>query len=623
MNVKHKYLLLFWLLMLAAVAFPMPPHPKWLHESDAQARSELGAFFIDAHQRGVNSQGESIIETMNRIRRDDDEPITLRVAVILVDFDDNEADNDEYPIEHYEDMLFSVEQYETGSMRDYYLENSQGTVNIIGEVAGWYRMPQTYDYYCNGRYGLGGYPRNAQKMAGDALIAADDDLNYADFDNDNDGDAEGIFIVHAGMGAEEDPDNQDLIWSHAWTVRGVGELDNKSFYKYSTVPEDGRIGVYGHELGHSLFGLPDLYDTDYESKGVGDWSMMSYGSWGGEGLSPAHFDAWCKTQLGWANILELEYDTEFTLLPVETTNRIIKMWNPEQRGSQYFLIENRDSIGFDATLPGFGLLVYHVDDAMRNNDNPWWPDNQGYRHNLVAIEQADGEWHLELDENYGDTGDPYPGSSDNHTFDADTEPDSRDYNGDETGVAIREIESGDNGVFARWNVGVDPPEVEQVIELTAGWNLISMNVIPNSCDIQDIFAQLFEADLIVQIKNSNGDFISPAWEFYGIEFWNPNEGLHLNVRDDTELRITGISFDPQYPIRFKEGWQIMPYYPYYSLDVRTALKGLGGQLRIIKDVNGDFYWPQYDYSNMSEMRPGQGYFICVFDDVEMVFPFEE
>jgi M6 family metalloprotease-like protein len=620
---RYKYSALLLFLIFKTLVFAMPPHPDWLRESDDQTRAALSEFFIDANQRGLNSPGQSILETLNRIRRDDDDPITLHVAVILVDFEDNEANNDEFPIEHFEEMLFSVDQYETGSMRDYYLENSRGSVSIVGEVVGWYRMPQTYAYYCNGRYGLGGYPRNAQKMAGDALIVADDDLNYADFDNDNNGDAEGIFIVHAGMGAEEDPDNQNIIWSHAWTVRGVGDLDDVGFNKYSTVPEDGRIGVYGHELGHSLFGLPDLYDTDYESKGAGDWSMMSYGSWGGEGLSPAHFDAWCKTQLGWANVLELEYNTEFTLLPVEMTGRVIKMWNPEQRGSQYFLVENRDSLGFDVALPGFGLLVYHVDEAMRNNDNPWWPDNQGDRHNLVAIEQADAQWHLELDENYGDTGDPYPGSTGNQTFDADTEPNSRDYNGNETGVAIREIEHGGNGIFAQWIVGVDPPEVEQVIEFSAGWNLVSLNLTPESNEILDIFGPLIEAEVIIQIKNSNGDFCLPAWDFYGFEFWNPDEGLHINISAIAELRVRGITVDPQFPIRLEEGWQILPYYPHYCLDVRMALAGLGEHLRIIKDSNGDFYWRQYNYSNMGEMRPGQGYFIYVDEDVELVYPLED
>ena len=69
-------------------------------------------------------------------------------------------------------------------------------------------------------------------------------------------------------------------------------------YAYLTVPEDCRIGVCAHELGHLLFGFPDLYDTDYTSEGVGNWCLMGGGSWNGGGDIPAHPSAWCKVEPG-------------------------------------------------------------------------------------------------------------------------------------------------------------------------------------------------------------------------------------------------------------------------------------------------------------------------------------
>ncbi|NQU04986.1 MAG: hypothetical protein HQ568_02755 [Calditrichaeota bacterium] len=170
---------------------------------------------------------------------------------------------------------------------------------------------------------------------------------------------------------------------------------------------------------------------------------------------------------------------------------------------------------------------------------------------------------------------------------------------------------------------MDPPEVEQVIELTAGWNLISLHLTPEPNGIQEIFALLIEAEVISIIRDSHGNFCAPAWDFYGIDIWNPGEGLQVLISEDSELRISGISFDPQFPIQLDAGWQILPYYPYYRLDVRIALAGLGEHLTIIKDVYGDFYWPHYNYCDMEEMRPGQGYYIYVSDDVELVYPLEE
>ncbi len=596
----------------------MPPHPDWLRNADDEAISRVQTVQQDARERGLNAPGVSVLERLRPVRRDD--PVTLNVAVILVDFEDNEADEEAYSVDHYLDMLFSVDEYETGSMRDYYLENSDGDVSIIGEVAGWYRMERTYEYYCNHEYGLGRYPRNAQRLTEDAIRAADDDLDYGDFDNDDDGTVEAVFIVHAGPGAEENPDNRDLIWSHAWDVRNLGELDEVRFRKYSAVPENGNIGVYGHELGHALFGLPDLYDTNYNSAGIGFWSMMSFGAWGDDGRRPLHFDAWCKLQLGWVEVRVLEHDSEFLLEPVETSCEVVVMWTPDQRDDEYFLVENRVRIGFDGEILGEGLLVYHVDEDMRDNDHPWWPGHQGVRHNLVALEQADGRWDLEEYENDGDDGDQFPGSEDNRTFDADSSPGSRDYDGEETGVAIHDIEHSEDGISARWLVGVEAPDTEQVIAIPDGWNIISARVEPVDDDITAIMEPLVEDDNLIIVKDGHGRFYAPSYRYNNIPGWNISEGYQLRLHRNAELTITGRVIDAQRPIQLETGWQIVPYYPDYPLPVRRAFAGIIDQLVLVKDAQGRFYTPRFDYSNLEDLTAGNGYFIKVRDDVELIYP---
>jgi len=66
--------------------------------------------------------------------------------------------------------------------------------------------------------------------------------------------------------------SHDDIWSHKWVLAGGARaVDHTKIFAYLTVPEDCKIGVCAHELGHLLFGFPDLYDTDSSSEGIGNW----------------------------------------------------------------------------------------------------------------------------------------------------------------------------------------------------------------------------------------------------------------------------------------------------------------------------------------------------------------
>ncbi|NQU06686.1 MAG: M6 family metalloprotease domain-containing protein, partial [Calditrichaeota bacterium] len=336
----------------------MPPAPGVIEAMNDQGNFQSFLLrFEDASRRGMNQPFDF---DLNQLKRDDNDEIEIHVICILVDFDDNEADQDQFSAEEFQEMLFSVEEYETGSMRDWYLENSLGEVNIVGNVHGWYRMPQDYAYYVDGQNGFGGFPRNARGMVRDALVAADGDVDFSDYDNGGNGVVEGLFVVHAGPSAESTGSDDD-IWSHAWNAPEI-RLDNVRFASYAMEPENGKIGVFGHELGHSLFGLPDLYDLSQESRGVGRWSMMSTGCWGGGGRTPVHFDAWCKMVTGFIIPLEIvENQANIIQEPIETGGEVYMTWREGEIRNQYFILENRQQIGFDRSLPGSGLLIWHID----------------------------------------------------------------------------------------------------------------------------------------------------------------------------------------------------------------------------------------------------------------------
>lgn len=439
--------------LIIASADAMPPAPGLIERLRSEGRLDAVADRCrEARERGVNAPFDF---DLNSLRRDGSDEVTLRVICILVDFADNQADTQNFPAAHFQEMLFTEGEFPTGSMRDWYLENSYGEMNIIGDVVGWYRMPQDYAYYVAGRNGFGAYPRNAQGLTRDAVLAADGDVDFRNYDNDHNGVVEGLFIVHAGPGAEE-TGSDDMIWSHSWNVLGNLRPDNIGFRSYAMEPENGEIGVFGHELGHSLFGLPDLYDTNYLSAGVGFWSMMSGGSWGGGGTRPVHFDAWSKTRISFLEPFPIVDDSPDLLLePVERFNEGLLAWRNNDWGSEYFLIENRQRIGFDESLPASGLLIWHCDDNAPNNAHPWWP-GQGDLHNIVALEQADGGYDLEHNVNSGDGSDPWPGDTWNELFSNDTEPDSRDYRGNVTDVTVMNIEEAE-AERMRLDVTISPP----------------------------------------------------------------------------------------------------------------------------------------------------------------------
>jgi immune inhibitor A len=329
-------------------------------------------------------------------------------------------------------------------MRDYYDEASYHKLTVTGEVHGWFRAPQPMTYYTNGDYGFGSYPRNAQKLVEDVLTLADPSVNFAPYDNDGNGSIEALIIIAAGSGGEV-TGNTDDIWSHKWSI-APRTVDGVTAQGYFMAPEDGRVGVMAHELGHLLLGQPDLYDTDYSSRGTGRWDLMAGGSWNNGGDTPAHPVAYVKAKVGWVNLNTIFDATQsITLQPYATSDQVYKLPMGGAGSKEYFLLSNRRKTGFDSHLPGEGCLIEHVDENQSNNTDE--------SHYLVDIEQCDGRFDLNRNANAGDVTDPFPCGGGAGSFTATTTPSSKAYDASDSKVEVTEIQLSGGNITAKVTVG--------------------------------------------------------------------------------------------------------------------------------------------------------------------------
>jgi immune inhibitor A len=459
---------------LLAPAWTMPLHPDLL--ARMREGKTVGPVFPE-NDRELQSRGVNVPNLVRSIHdiTSGRSKENFQAIAILLDFSDNVA--------QVQPAFFDTLLYEDqwGTLRDYWYEVTYGNLTIttldLPGALGWKRAPQTYAYYVDGQRGFGSYPHNAQKMAEDAVVLADPFVDFSQYDNDGDGYVDGLFIIHAGRGYEL-TGNPDHIHSHKWQMHTPQSVDGVTAYVYSTEPEywttpgDMTCGVYAHEMGHSVFGLPDLYDYGYDSNGLGKWSLMAGGSWNGPlgspgGSYPAHPDAWCRIQTGAASATILPDNLLGATIPaINTTPVIYRLWTDGAGGTQFFLLENRRKMGYDSYIPGEGLLIYHVDETQSGNNHQWYPGHTDFGNYLVALEQADGRWWLEKQMNSGDYKDPYPGGSDARTFANLTTPDSRDYDFNSTKVMVTNISDSDSVMTADLFVtDIAPPEA--VVDLAA------------------------------------------------------------------------------------------------------------------------------------------------------------
>ena len=347
----------------------------------------------------------------------------FRGLVILVEYNDCPFTYDDYG--EIMDRMINEENYTgesrtnigstpcTGSIRDYFRDNSSGVFLPHFDVVGPVQIDHSmYDARPGGTQESNNY---AQLMT-DAATAADDLVNFKDYDVNGDGVVDMIYFIFSGMGSHVTGNDERLLWPHQSDLSYFANVrkDRVKLGRYACSTEllDGSwniilegIGTMTHEFSHVL-GLPDLYDTDNfddeQCVTPGMWSVMAYGADGNFGRTPVNLSLYERYSLGFATPQVITEPGDYSMGAISSTNEGFRINTPVKR--EFFLLENRQKVKWDEVLPGHGMLIFRVDST-----NSWaWTNNcvnDNPKHPYYELVRAKGVQNT----NASSARDPFPG----------------------------------------------------------------------------------------------------------------------------------------------------------------------------------------------------------------------
>lgn len=368
--------------------------------------------------------------------------------VVLVDFK-NKKFADGHDLEYYKNVIngkdfTDEEEGYVGSVRDYFLAQSNGQFELDFDVVGPVTMSKNYGYYGND----GAYQKDEKvyEMIKEACDGIQDQVNLKDYDWDGDGEADQVFFLYAGLG-QASGGSYSTIWPHEsqllyWPC-GVLSYSTGKINTYACANElqpvtqgstnyiSAGIGTICHEFSHCL-GFADMYDTSGGGGyGMSVFDVMDQGSYNGNGFVPCNYTAFERIYAGWVEAIELDAPaTVKDMKSVSDYGRPFIMYNYKNT-NEYFLMENRQNTGWDEGLYGCnGLLIVHVNYVPSRWINNTVNSSDQKIPQCCTVVNADGS--REISNTLSLQGDLYPyeekGVTMNDEFTDDSEPAAKLYN---------------------------------------------------------------------------------------------------------------------------------------------------------------------------------------------------
>ncbi len=320
------------------------------------------------------------------------------LLVVLVNFADKAMT---IPKSVFENMCMQDNYNGCGSVHEYFYVNSNGQLDLQIDVVGPVTLDNSMSYYGSDAQSPYGtiHDVNVKEMIKDGIKLIKDSVDLSIYDNDGDGFIDDVAFIYAGT-PQSTTGIADEIWPHSGRANGTTSYDGVKVNRYTCSAEkpDQVIGTFVHEFGHAL-GLPDEYDTDYAESGgsavtVSSWSVMCEGSYNNNQNSPCLWSNFQKTLVGWIDeenaVIDLTLDQSLDnlRLPLNTgtNDTSYRIFIPET--NEFFFLEYRKKQGFDAYIPGDGMLIYH---GQMNKINAW----VNYGNNSINVNPNDRGWYIE------------------------------------------------------------------------------------------------------------------------------------------------------------------------------------------------------------------------------------
>ncbi|MDO5526017.1 MAG: M6 family metalloprotease domain-containing protein [Prevotella sp.] len=341
--------------------------------------------------------------------------------VILVNFANlamsSETAHDDY------NRMFNEKEYTgngcIGSVHDYFFDQSYGKFNLTFDVVGPVTVSRNYGYY-GSDYSETAIDVHVREMVTEACKLADNFVDFGDYDWDNDGIVDQVFLVYAGSG-QATGGASNTIWPHESYLSENIELDGVRISQYACSNElygngVGKnilmgIGCACHEFSHCL-GLPDLYDTDYSGAfGMSYWDVMNSGSYNGPcgvGEIPCGYSAFERWFAGWLTFNEVNTSQHIaSLLSLDDYPVAYKIVN-EGNENEFFTLENRQPTKWFKYVDEYeglhGLLITHIDyDVNAWMSNKVNPNSKHQRMSPIVADNSYGRTYNDF------AGDLFPG----------------------------------------------------------------------------------------------------------------------------------------------------------------------------------------------------------------------
>ena len=328
----------------------------------AQQRRDLGA---ESRTRALRSMQQRSAMTKASSGQN-----TVKGLAILVQFQDTQF---KYSKEDFSKMLNEQGYNGTGSAKDYFSDQFGEGWDFTFDVSDIVTVDKLVKYY--GANDQDDNDIRPAELIRDACRLADASVDFSQYDMDNDGEVDNVYVFYAGEDEAINTEKTDLLWAHQWYIySGAGislTCDGKRIDRYACSSElESRgmagIGAFSHEFSHT-FGLLDLYDTNYDEDGADKWSagvwrktsLMDGGSYNNQSRTPPYYNCIEREMLFLSAPVILEEGNTYTLEPIHKNGMFARL-ETDTKG-EYYLFECRKEDGWDKYIGGSGLLVYHID----------------------------------------------------------------------------------------------------------------------------------------------------------------------------------------------------------------------------------------------------------------------